>query len=91
MGKAERRQESSEPIRQDIVRLKAQIEEKLSLSCLSWQRGLGTTHLRGSMQGLLSMTNQHPNIANILRGDDCYFRHYTDCTDLILCRFSFNN
>ena len=68
MGDAEKKLATSEPIRKDIVRLRSQIEERMSLSKLSWQRGLGTTHLRGCLQGLLSLFNHHPDLAFILQG-----------------------
>lgn len=68
MGEAERRLSVSKPIRQDIVRLRLSLIEDLQLTELTWERGLGTTHLRGCMQGLTALTAHHQEIKEILEG-----------------------
>ncbi|XP_042232741.1 T-cell activation inhibitor, mitochondrial-like isoform X2 [Homarus americanus] len=77
MGEAERRLAVSEPIRQDIVRLRHSLIEELNLSQLSWQRGLGTTHLRGCLQGLKALTMHHQEIKEILQGRAVHFGNET--------------
>nr|XP_053631236.1 T-cell activation inhibitor, mitochondrial-like isoform X2 [Cherax quadricarinatus] len=73
MGEAERRLAVSEPIRQDIVRLRSWLIDELNLTKLSWQRGLGTTHLRGCLQGLTALTTHHQEIKEILQGRAVHF------------------
>ncbi|XP_071518626.1 T-cell activation inhibitor, mitochondrial-like isoform X2 [Panulirus ornatus] len=77
MGEAERRLAVSEPIRQDIVRLRLWLMEELSLHQLSWQRGLGTTHLRGCLQGLTALTTHHKEIKQVLKGRTIHFGNET--------------
>lgn len=77
MGEAERRLAVSEPIRQDIVNLQSQLVEELGLTHLTWQRGLGTTHLRGCLQGLRSLMMHHQEVKHILKGRAVYFGNET--------------
>lgn len=69
MGEAEKRLAMSEPIRKDIASLQQQLVEELGLTKLTWQRGLGTTHLRGCLQGLRSLMAHHHEVKDILRGE----------------------
>ena len=75
MGEAEKRLAVSEPIRQDIVSLQAGLVEELGLTRLTWQRGLGTTHLRGCLQGLRSLMMHHHEVKDILKGEDIVTDH----------------
>lgn len=68
MGEAEKRLAASEPIRKDIERLKGEILQHASLSGLTWERGIGTTHLRGCLQGLRALINDQPGTKVILEG-----------------------
>lgn len=77
MGEAERRLAVSEPIRQDIVNLQAGLIEELGLTKLTWQRGLGTTHLRGCLQGLRSLMMHHQEVKDILKGRAIHFANET--------------
>lgn len=81
MGEAEKRLAVSEPIRQDIVSLQAWLVEELGLTQLTWQRGLGTTHLRGCLQGLRSLMMHHQEVKHILKGKDVV----TDCFKRKVC------
>ncbi|XP_027235213.1 T-cell activation inhibitor, mitochondrial [Penaeus vannamei] len=77
MGEAERRLSVSKPIRQDIVRLRQSLIEDLKLTELTWERGLGTTHLRGCMQGLMALIAHHQEIKAILEGRAIHFGNET--------------
>lgn len=78
MGEAEKRLAVSEPIRQDIVNLKAGLIQELGLTKLTWQRGLGTTHLRGCLQGLRSLMMHHQEVKDILKGENINI----DCVEI---------
>lgn len=69
MGEAEKRLAVSEPVRRDIENLQKQLVEELGLTNLTWQRGLGTTHLRGCLQGLRSLMAHHHEVKDIIRGE----------------------
>lgn len=69
MGEAEKRLAMSEPVRKDITNLQKQLVEELGLTKLTWQRGLGTTHLRGCLQGLRSLMMHHHEVKDIIRGE----------------------
>ncbi|XP_076059022.1 T-cell activation inhibitor, mitochondrial isoform X2 [Oratosquilla oratoria] len=77
MGDAEKRLAQSEPIRKDIVRLSKALQESLQLSSLTWERGLGTTHLRGCLQGLTALAKHHPSIRELLRDRHVHFGNET--------------
>ncbi|RXG62115.1 T-cell activation inhibitor, mitochondrial [Armadillidium vulgare] len=77
MGEAEKRLATSEPIRNDILRLQEDIISKLNIDGITWQRGIGTTHLRGCMQGLKALAESHPKIENILKGRHVHFGNQT--------------
>ncbi|XP_045596194.1 T-cell activation inhibitor, mitochondrial-like [Procambarus clarkii] len=77
MGEAERRLAVSEPVRQDIIRLRLWLIEELNLTRLSWQRGLGLTHLRGCLQGLIALTTHHQEIKDVLQGRAIHFGNET--------------
>ncbi|KAK3885945.1 hypothetical protein Pcinc_009878 [Petrolisthes cinctipes] len=77
MGEAERRLAGSEPIRRDICRIRDSLVSELFLTQLTWQRGLGTTHLRGCLQGLNALTNHHQEINPLLEGRAIHFGNET--------------
>lgn len=77
MGEAEKRLAVSEPVRKDIANLQKQLVEELGLTKLTWQRGLGTTHLRGCLQGLRSLMMHHHEVKDIIRGRAVHFGNET--------------
>ncbi|XP_064082355.1 T-cell activation inhibitor, mitochondrial-like isoform X2 [Macrobrachium nipponense] len=77
MGEAERRLAASEPIREDIVKLRERLVTELQLARLTWVRDLSTTHLRGCLQGLTNLTVHHPEIKDVLQGRGLHFGNET--------------
>ncbi|CAL8070728.1 unnamed protein product [Orchesella dallaii] len=61
------------PIREEIIRLRKDICDKLGVSDIVWDCGWGTRHFRGCLQSFQAMASQHPECMEVLKGRTVVF------------------
>lgn len=62
------RYEKHRPLREEIGRLKKELQIEFGLTEIRFDCGWNETHFRGCLQSFKALADQHPNIMHVLRG-----------------------
>lgn len=73
IAKAQEKLKASQPIRDEINKLRKQIKTSLELKNLFWKCGWGVSHFRGCLLSFKSLSIQHPDDMKVLKGRTLVF------------------
>lgn len=69
--------DACEPVREEILRLKKELESTLGLKTIIWDCGWNLTHMRGCLQSFQALTRHHPEMMGVLKGRVLMFANDT--------------
>ncbi|XP_023233406.1 T-cell activation inhibitor, mitochondrial-like isoform X1 [Centruroides sculpturatus] len=73
ISKAQEKLKASQPIRDEVSKLRKELKSSLELKNLFWKCGWGISHFRGCLLSFRSLAIQHPDDMKVLKGRTLVF------------------